>query len=164
MHADRFIPAGAGNTLPTVWAASICPVYPRWRGEHYNPHIAAVNYGGLSPLARGTRERTLRQVQIVRFIPAGAGNTAAAQEKAGAGWVYPRWRGEHTLSSWNVTASPGLSPLARGTRRQSSGDTLYRRFIPAGAGNTSAAVPAPGWCPVYPRWRGEHDLLLVSDI
>ena len=34
----------------------------------------------------------------------------------------------------------------------------YRRFIPAGAGNTQRAERERLMNPVYPRWRGEHEL------
>ena len=50
----RFIPAGAGNT-PTPRGGSVfCPVYPRWRGEHFIAQMGHESGGGLSPLARGT--------------------------------------------------------------------------------------------------------------
>jgi len=56
----------------------------------------------------------------------------------------------------------GLSPLARGTPLDYRCALCSRRFIPAGAGNTSL-VRAPIILPaVYPRWRGEHEKLLVS--
>ncbi|KDZ45194.1 hypothetical protein AD13_1057 [Escherichia coli 3-020-07_S4_C2] len=32
------------------------------------------------------------------------------------------------------------------------------RFIPAGAGNTKPPARPPITTPVYPRWRGEHDV------
>ena len=70
--------------------------------------------------------------------------------------VYPRWRGEHLRYFYLVSRGTGLSPLARGTRifyrRMSRGN----RFIPAGAGNTSAAPANVSAVTVYPRWRGEH--------
>ena len=71
----RFIPAGAGNTDEQGATKVAGMVYPRWRGEH--PYINTVwpHFNGLSPLARGTR--------------------AAAISLALAPAVYPRWRGEH---------------------------------------------------------------------
>ena len=51
----RFIPAGAGNTVPSHPRLRYCAVYPRWRGEH-----AFQGNGAQSE---------------IRFIPAGAGNT-----------------------------------------------------------------------------------------
>ncbi|ESD80423.1 hypothetical protein HMPREF1611_04102 [Escherichia coli 908573] len=60
----------------------------------------------------------------------------------------------------------GLSPLARGTRGAGNGAKIYRRFIPAGAGNTIIRCAFRENSAVYPRWRGEHskhNLLLIND-
>ncbi|ALP96690.1 CRISPR-associated helicase Cas3 [Salmonella enterica subsp. enterica serovar Typhimurium] len=70
---------------------------------------------GLSPLARGTPESICCSLFIVRFIPAGAGNTSALTLPAAFCAVYPRWRGEHALAIWTIFPVDGLSPLARGT-------------------------------------------------
>ncbi len=51
------------------------PVYPRWRGEHARLKRIDSDILGLSPLARGTQELGCEGWFIVRFIPAGAGNT-----------------------------------------------------------------------------------------
>ncbi len=55
--SERFIPAGAGNTVPQQ--SGHCPrtVYPRWRGEHYKVLAGSGVMRGLSPLARGTHGR-----------------------------------------------------------------------------------------------------------
>ena len=75
-RAERFIPAGAGNTLVLNRPALETPVYPRWRGEHGNiTNKINVNLG-LSPLARGTLAEKEGSGVISRFIPAGAGNTS----------------------------------------------------------------------------------------
>ncbi|ENC59934.1 hypothetical protein ECP02999175_3090 [Escherichia coli P0299917.5] len=84
---------------------------------------------------------------LARFIPAGAGNTLPLSALLARNTVYPRWRGEHF---------DGLSPLARGTLRIAHADNRARRFIPAGAGNTSAENRSIAPTSVYPRWRGEH--------
>ena len=56
----------------------------------------------------------------------------------------------------------GLSPLARGTYSHIRHGAERRRFIPAGAGNMGPAEPAPWLLPVYPRWRGEHELINLT--
>ena len=90
------------------------------------------------------------------FIPAGAGNTKRAGLNPSRRAVYPRWRGEHNERKSAHAFWSGLSPLARGTHRYNSGMALARRFIPAGAGNTSPKVSWGRCKTVYPRWRGEH--------
>ena len=135
-HLSRFIPAGAGNTLHSSFAARGLPVYPRWRGEHGGFTRVIVPAHGLSPLARGTRTAANTAASSKRFIPAGAGNTASQYICIADRPVYPRWRGEHFPRIGLSTSSYGLSPLARGTRCHHLSCYHSCRFIPAGAGNT----------------------------
>ncbi len=58
--------------------------------------------------------------------------------------------------------SDGLSPLARGTPNIIQGINNYRRFIPAGSGNTQRSQTPEMEIPVYPRWRGEHNSRLQT--
>ena len=76
----RFIPAGAGNTLCKQHRGEWKSVYPRWRGEHVNGRVGAVDDFGLSPLARGTLIEEADKEIVNRFIPAGAGNTHHIQK------------------------------------------------------------------------------------
>ena len=99
-------------------------------------------------------QTTLQQ----RFIPAGAGNTQRRRACASSGSVYPRWRGEHDSCRQRCYFSSGLSPLARGTQPSAYFPPAIPRFIPAGAGNTSNDRQGALRCPVYPRWRGEHEV------
>ena len=72
------------------------------------------------------------------------------------GAVYPRWRGEHSLSIPACAVLSGLSPLARGTQCYPGVEIWAARFIPAGAGNTHSSPSTVLKNAVYPRWRGEH--------
>ena len=74
-RAERFIPAGAGNTLLPAQNRRFASVYPRWRGEHIPQQITVPETRGLSPLARGTLHANAEAGRVNRFIPAGAGNT-----------------------------------------------------------------------------------------
>ncbi len=114
MH--RFIPAGAGNTEHNMPMIASFAVYPRWRGEHVLASINVCADEGLSPLARGTPQKLNFPQEIIRFIPAGAGNTFVATLNATSLAVYPRWRGEHFKYCRSSLLIAGLSPLARGTR------------------------------------------------
>ena len=72
---ERFIPAGAGNTIAYAPTLITGAVYPRWCGEHRIKYPEFRPICGLSPRARGTLS-VMRIVRpAARFIPAGAGNT-----------------------------------------------------------------------------------------
>ena len=96
-HASwrRLIPAGAGSTLSSVFQRSPPRAHPRWRGEHIKAAATEASEGGSSPLARGARGAGQRAGGQLRLIPAGAGSTANACDKAPATMAHPRWRGEH---------------------------------------------------------------------
>ena len=158
----RFIPAGAGNTLPLSALLARNTVYPRWRGEHRSSHYFPFFFDGLSPLARGTRRQRIVRLPLHRFIPAGAGNTSTLSITTDREPVYPRWRGEHWQNKHRGTRGAGLSPLARGTLDQAVLFFQRRRFIPAGAGNAPKEIASQLNLPVYPRWRGEHPFIFVS--
>ncbi len=93
----RFIPAGAGNTVKKRFRRLVSTVYPRWRGEHISVRRPDLALNGLSPLARGTHFLLRMAFVAQRFIPAGAGNTAAMMLFFIMYPVYPRWRGEHGI-------------------------------------------------------------------
>ncbi len=152
----RFIPAGAGNTLSRLLRKALLPVYPRWSGEHTRIKTIRKPKSGLSPLARGTHQNKNHQEAQIRFIPAGAGNTWLTKWLGDAFTVYPRWRGEHVRNVILTRYGRGLSPLARGTQINVRINVKNRRFIPAGAGNTTHCYLIFNFKPVYPRWRGEH--------
>ncbi len=164
---DRFIPAGAGNTarMPQDWFDET--VHPRWRGEHMDhDHDSRWKYGS-SPLARGTLGSAIGVGALLRFIPAGAGNTSSSGMRSSAVAVHPRWRGEHQQAHYAPNSFTGSSPLARGTQNYTGRCLLGHRFIPAGAGNTSGLSSSHLYDAVHPRWRGEHStvkaLLMVDD-
>ncbi len=152
----RFIPAGAGNTNPAPSSPAGCPVHPRWRGEHLTFKSQSHSRAGSSPLARGTRSGQWRSHALIRFIPAGAGNTSENVSGWPENTVHPRWRGEHEHRLEVVLADHGSSPLARGTRSGRAGLAGSRRSIPAGAGNTARRYRRTLAYAVHPRWRGEH--------
>ena len=117
---------------------------------------------GSSPLARGTLPAPRLRPFCGRFIPAGAGNTAKSRSSCCARTVHPRWRGEHTKSRCSGWTHNGSSPLARGTPSAYGGRCAERRFIPAGAGNTTPPGRAGCGRTVHPRWRGEHTFSRIT--
>ena len=129
-------PLARGTHTPLSNSCDLPTVYPRWRGEHIDPEQQYAQTDGLSPLARGTLLCRFHITGLPRFIPAGAGNTYIRAKNNATATVYPRWRGEHSTATPVANGARGLSPLARGTRRDYSKEDAGDRFIPAGAGNT----------------------------
>ncbi len=94
-----------------------------------------------------------------RFIPAGAGARHSQADPATALRFIPAGAGSTPRRCIREIA--GLSPLARGTLFGGAVVPLFFRFIPAGAGNTSTCSANGCPSPVYPRWRGEHNGVLI---
>ena len=134
--ADRFIPAGAGNTFSNAFCVLRNAVHPRRRGEHAVRHTRYTVHAGSSPQARGTHQAQPAIDAHVRFIPAGAGNTCSRMTAPRLSSVHPRRRGEHTGPMAYSLPGSGSSPQARGTRVPNTSLGAGAWFIPAGAGNT----------------------------
>ena len=132
----RFIPAGAGNTTIRRRTPPPRSVHPRRRGEHRRPHRLTTTAPGSSPQARGTLPIKCCGMDTLRFIPAGAGNTAEWGMNPFSVAVHPRRRGEHPRRSGVFYPDRGSSPQARGTPICGASSATRPRFIPAGAGNT----------------------------
>ncbi len=94
----RFIPACAGNTRRRTPPTHSRAVHPRVRGEHLMLSLDRHREHGSSPRARGTPRRLLDSLELRRFIPACAGNTAAMACSSVPVTVHPRVRGEHAIS------------------------------------------------------------------
>ena len=129
---ERFIPACAGNTRVSAFAA------------------------GSSPRARGTLHPVVGLFAVGRFIPACAGNTTPNRRCPDRSAVHPRVRGEHFPETSHMIRPSGSSPRARGTLSAEQPRRPAWRFIPACAGNTAAKKSAYATDTVHPRVRGEH--------
>ncbi|SAI49135.1 Domain of uncharacterised function (DUF2825) [Bordetella ansorpii] len=116
--------------------------------------------GGSSPHARGTHALGRVVLRLGRFIPACAGNTSKRIRVPRIRTVHPRMRGEHSFTRRAWRWMLGSSPHARGTLTTVPLFQQQRRFIPACAGNTPAAMSPMRRDSVHPRMRGEHRSLV----
>ena len=155
-HIARFIPACAGNAAGRESRACPRTVHPRMRGERPPPRIDPLLDHGSSPHARGTRLRVLHGLDVLRFIPACAGNAREACRTMGAAAVHPRMRGERIRRGRSGKLHVGSSPHARGTRLNRVIDVFITRFIPACAGNAWLRSMRCRPSSVHPRMRGER--------
>ncbi len=99
-------------------------------------------------------------LDIVRFIPASAGNGYPRQCNNNNSSVHPRERGERYLTSTKNGAKGGSSPRARGTGWATVITLLPMRFIPASAGNGREHRGNISRVTVHPRERGERPHIL----
>ena len=135
-HVRRFIPARAGNTLPSSSLSLLESVHPRPCGEHPRSLQRSTAFIGSSPPVRGTLYRPHLRGSDERFIPARAGNTSPIFQRRCARAVHPRPCGEHTEGLSGSSTPIGSSPPVRGTRFSCTCPPAPARFIPARAGNT----------------------------
>ena len=131
-------------------------VHPRGCGEHGCAKKLTYCAPGSSPRVRGTRGRIGPSGAVIRFIPAGAGNTKSPPIRCPGRAVHPRGCGEHYLTPLALLFMIGSSPRVRGTRDVPHHDVDGCRFIPAGAGNTEESGGYERTETVHPRGCGEH--------
>ena len=158
MPTVRFIPAHAGNSRifmrPPPWAS----VHPRARGEQVHERAPPDRNSGSSPRTRGTGTSRPAALPTRRFIPAHAGNRSRGSAGPARRPVHPRARGEQLPCPFCGSTEGGSSPRTRGTGWRRLRSTSRARFIPAHAGNRSAARLKAWAMPVHPRARGEQEV------
>ena len=132
----RFIPAPAGNGLPTWCMTAACTVHPRACGERIASDVMWFGWYGSSPRLRGTASHRGFSRPLRRFIPAPAGNGRARKK--------PR------------LCSFGSSPRLRGTVHRKPVLEVAARFIPAPAGNGARQFMNSLEDSVHPRACGER--------
>ncbi len=152
----RFIPAGAGNTSCIPFWRPQHPVHPCRRREHFCIRSFKIPQNGSSLQAQGTQFTIYADNKSVRFIPAGAGNTAGHLSDSDKYAVHPCRRREHLRPSPDQAAVDGSSLQAQGTLLPCVPGFHDRRFIPAGAGNTLPTCSVSVIPAVHPCRRREH--------
>ena len=153
------IPAWAGETAASSFAAGSRRVYPRVGGGNIGSRRRALFRRGLSPRGRGNlrshqslrsqvglsprgRGKPMLRMQREsnrRSIPAWAGETISGLPKILLMKVYPRVGGGNTLPARPPSQQNGLSPRGRGKPRLIHMPVRIRRSIPAWAGETAAS-------------------------
>ena len=155
--ADRFIPARAGNASSSSWIAVLATVHPRAGGERASKRAIRAIQAGSSPRGRGTPGVPSAFRDAGRFIPARAGNARSDRGRRRTRTVHPRAGGERDVMDFILVTAAGSSPRGRGTRGESPRAVPSHRFVPARAGNASAATsPAIVAVGSSPRGRGTH--------
>ena len=153
-EAWRSIPAWAGETAITPVSHRSQWVYPRVGGGNAMSSVVAAPSRGLSPRGRGKLVDVAVAIRRRGSIPAWAGETERAFERAYGAAVYPRVGGGNPAATRSRWAPTGLSPRGRGKRKKRLTFHSRPRSIPAWAGETAYAPTASGATAVYPRVGG----------
>ena len=154
--AFRFIPAPAGNARGRPRSPKPRAVHPRACGERPGARRWRRTGSGSSPRLRGTLVKRLMIVEIIRFIPAPAGNAAQFARPRARRAVHPRACGERCGKVSRLGFKSGSSPRLRGTRIPVFPVYGEERFIPAPAGNATICRPKGNSSAVHPRACGER--------
>ncbi len=152
----RFIPACAGNASIHARQSARCSVHPRVCGERNDTSTWTARHRGSSPRVRGTPRSGGRGEDVMRFIPACAGNASMNSSRNSISSVHPRVCGERRRTLSGSCNLLGSSPRVRGTLAAVLQKRLAIRFIPACAGNASQGSARLFISPVHPRVCGER--------
>ena len=125
-------------------------------GEQSTGSLLAEREPGSSPRVRGTAIIDTRPNDIVRFIPACAGNSDWSRDGQALAPVHPRVCGEQFGRHLRRSLPIGSSPRVRGTVVRERPPVRLERFIPACAGNRAMSLTTRYASSVHPRVCGEQ--------
>jgi len=128
------IPAPAGEPAWLVRRRAAAGVYPRACGGTSLGFRVPSNPSGLSPRLRGNRFDRLGSAHYAGSIPAPAGEPPLLRPRFYGRRVYPRACGGTGPARVIMAGWWGLSPRLRGNHQSAPFPCLYRRSIPAPAG------------------------------
>ena len=158
----RIIPARAGQTVALLSAANAPPDHPRACGAN-PPRMASANRGGgSSPRVRGKLHRFPLRSFRVRIIPARAGQTDAYRIDDYEHPDHPRACGANGQHHTTPGSATGSSPRVRGKLDPAHVYALYRRIIPARAGQTTLVRVVHALIPDHPRACGANDITHIN--
>ena len=140
---------------------SLGTVYPRACGGTGSFGFIDEVHTGLSPRLRGNLEQRGLDQEVLRSIPAPAGEPAPCAHSASSQRVYPRACGGTVVLIGASFIVWGLSPRLRGNPGVGGGDGGRGRSIPAPAGEPYSGAPRAALTPVYPRACGGTYLLTL---
>ena len=150
----RPIPARAGEPRPIRWGLQPLGAYPRSRGGTMALDKCASTAPGLSPLARGNLRQPSPSRGRLGPIPARAGEPRPGRSRSCSARAYPRSRGGTANLPRVFDLLAGLSPLARGNRRNEVVACPGVGPIPARAGEPIQRCMMHPLIGAYPRSRG----------
>ena len=153
----RIIPARAGFTPPRPAGGPAPPDHPRSRGVYHFVGAFQRRPWGSSPLARGLLTGKVPVMEDGGIIPARAGFTLGLPPRRRGRRDHPRSHGVYQWDEFLLICSLGSSPLARGLHGRAHRRLRHPRIIPARAGFTCPASPAPRSSQDHPRSRGVYD-------
>ena len=155
-HADRIIPAHAGQTRARSRRPYPPTDHPRACGaNHRSPRRHPYSFGS-SPRMRGKRCHILHGGWYMRIIPAHAGQTYAIKYACELSADHPRACGANAIMASSESSHVGSSPRMRG-KLDDLRDMLSRvRIIPAHAGQTGEPYVMRTGMPDHPRACGAN--------
>ena len=153
-HAERSIPACAGEPMQSGFQRCRLGVYPRVCGGTPTRSVACRQVTGLSPRVRGNRRGGGDDDAVQRSIPACAGEPGARTDSRPSGPVYPRVCGGTRRPASLARFRAGLSPRVRGNHPRQALVQRGLGSIPACAGEPFLVGYARIRLEVYPRVCG----------
>ena len=162
VYISGSIPACAGEPRGRTGRAAEGTVYPRLcGGTNWNSGPEPTTWG-LSPLVRGNPRVRSPHLQLLRSIPACAGEPRPAARPRTPTRVYPRLCGGTQVRRDLVHRGLGLSPLVRGNHPQNPRRRDPGRSIPACAGEPMSWKPDFRRRGSIPACAGEPPLVQVD--